>query len=312
MDGHDLGPQLQPSLEQACNGALQNIHWFRTDWQRGGAATAIAEWHCDGQARKVVVKLPVGPTELKFHTALAKTDAPVPRIAASGTELGGYDFAWIVMELLPGDPIGAHIGKQSFRLICDAVGAFYAHAERAFPIGAATPTDWEALLEKARTATHDNPIPNAQQWSNAIKKTHRALPRLQREWRARPINTWCHGDLHPANAMLRKKGSPWGEEQCVLIDFAQIRPGHWVEDAVYLERLHWARPDVLKGVKTTSLIAKARKNNGLENDEGYAELGNIRRVMIASCVPAFLHREGHPAYLDGALGVLEKLLPIVC
>ncbi|MEQ9617312.1 MAG: aminoglycoside phosphotransferase family protein [Phycisphaerales bacterium] len=311
MPGHDLGPQLLPSLEAACTGNLHDIHLFRTDWQRGGAATAHARWRENGAERDVVIKLPVGPVEYRFHTALAKTDAPVPRLVASGTELGGYDFAWVIMEKLPGNPLGAKVNKKVFMEICDAVGRFYAHAERAYPIGSVTPTEWETILEKARQATHDNPIPHAQQWSNAIKKTQKALPNLLLTWRARPINAWCHGDLHPANALRREEGSPWGEPGCVLIDFAEVKPGHWVEDAVYLERLHWGRPEVLKGVKTTSLIAKARKNNGLENGDGYAELGNIRRVMLASCVPAFLHREGSPSYLEGALGVLEKLLPIV-
>jgi aminoglycoside phosphotransferase (APT) family kinase protein len=174
-----------------------------------------------------------------------------------------------------------------------------------------SPTKWEEILDKARKAIHESSIPNEQRWTNAVKKTQKALPVLAAAWRTRPINAWCHGDLHPGNALMREEGSAWGDPGCVLIDFAEIRAGHWVEDAVYLERLYWGRPDVIKGVKTTSLIAKGRRNNGLENGEDYAELGNIRRVMLASCVPAFLQREGHPAYLEGALGVLEKLLPVV-
>jgi len=161
--GHDLGPQLQPSLEAACDGRLSDIHWFRTDWQRGGAATAHAQWDENGQTtREVVIKLPIGPVEWRFLTELAKTDAPVPRVTASGMELGGYDFAWAVMERLPGDPLAKGMEKNSFRLICDAVGCFYARAEETFPItGAPVPTEWEALLEKSRVATHDNPIPHA-------------------------------------------------------------------------------------------------------------------------------------------------------
>lgn len=313
MGGHDLGPQLQPALESNCDGRLTDIHWFTTDWQRGGAATARATWRSDdGEPRDVVVKLPVGPVELKFHTLLAGNGAPVPGVAASGRELGGYDFAWIVMERLPGDPLSRRMEKATFRMICESAGVFYARASESTPIDERVPlTKWEEILDAARRALHETPVPNAQRWTNAVKKTQKALPALVSTWRARPINAWCHGDLHPGNALMREAGSSWGEPGCVLIDFAEVRAGHWVEDAIYLERIHWGRPDVLKGVKTTSLIAKARRENGLENGEGYGELGNIRRVMLASCVPAFLSREGHPAYLEGALCVLEKLLPTV-
>lgn len=313
MPGHDLGPQLQPALESNCDGRLSDIRWFTTDWQRGGAATAHASWKGeDGIEYDVVVKLPVGPTELKFHTRLAERGAPVPCVVASGTEIGGYDLAWIVMERLPGDPLSKSVEKKTFRLICESVGEFYARAESCVPLETiASPTKWEGILDKARKAIHESAIPNEQRWTNAVKKTQKALPMLAAKWRTRPINAWCHGDLHPGNALMREENSPWGQPGCVLIDFAEIRPGHWVEDAVYLERLYWGRPEVIKGVKTTSLIAKGRRNNGLENGEDYAELGNIRRVMIASCVPAFLQREGHPTYLEGALGVLEKLLPVV-
>ncbi len=311
--GHDLGHALQPSLESVCDGRLTDIHWFRTDWQRGGAATAYADWRGDdGDSREVIVKLPVGPTEHRFLTRLAKTDAPTPRVVASGTELGGYDFAWVVMERLAGDPLSKQLHKKAFRMICESAGAFHAFAERCVPLEEhASASKWDELLEKARHALHETPIPRAQDWTNAVKKTQKAITKLHLAWRTRPINAWCHGDLHPGNALVRGDGSSWGPGCCVLIDFAEVRAGHWVEDAVYLERIHWGNPDVLKGVKTTSLIGKARKANGLDNGEGYAELANIRRVMIASCVPAFLQREGHPAYLDGALGVLEKLLPIV-
>ena len=50
----------------------------------------------------------------------------------------------------------------------------------------------------------------------------------------------------------------------VLIDLAEVRPGHWVEDAVYLERLHWARPERLKGRNPVKLLAAARRRLGLE------------------------------------------------
>lgn len=97
----------------------------------------------------------------------------------------------------------------------------------------------------------------------------------------------------------------------MLLDLAEVHPGHWVEDAVYLERLYWMRPDALKGVKPVSLIARARKKHNLDTSDDYQRLADIRRVLMASCAPAFLQSEGHPRYLEAALGVLEKTLPRV-
>lgn len=63
-------------------------------------------------------------------------------------------------------------------------------------------------------------------------------------WESRPRDTWCHGDLHPGNAMRRDLGN--GQRgRCVLLDLAFVHPGHWVEDAVYIERQFWARPSCL-------------------------------------------------------------------
>ena len=47
-------------LAEACEGRLSTITWFRTDWQRGGAATGTAVFEGNGGApAPVVVKLPV-------------------------------------------------------------------------------------------------------------------------------------------------------------------------------------------------------------------------------------------------------------
>lgn len=310
---HDLAPQLEPALAEVCGGRLRDIHWFKADWQRSGAATAYGTYtRPDGTEANVVAKLPIGYTEYRFTTGLNGRDRHFPVVVEHGTELGGYDFAWIVLERLPGDPLTAHLHKDVFRQLADAAAAFHFHAAQLDPnIKKPTRAPWEDLLAHAREAIHTSHIPNEQNWSNAVKHVQRALPKLLGTWRARALNTWCHGDLHPGNLMSRAEGSVWGEPSCVLLDMAEVHAGHWVEDAVYLERLFWGRSDALDGVKPVSLIARARKQLGLDASDDYAGLANIRRVLIAACVPAFLHREGHPAYLQGALEVLERLLPVV-
>jgi Ser/Thr protein kinase RdoA (MazF antagonist) len=227
-------------------------------------------------------------------------------------ELGGYDLAWVVMERLPGDPLAARLHKEVFVSLAEAAASFYKYAGEAFPeITKAQRAPWTTLVAKARAAVKENHIPNEQEWSNVLREVTRHLPTIVERWRQRPIDTWCHGDLHPGNMMVREEGSPWGEAGCVLIDMAEVHPGNWIEDAVYLERLYWGRQDAVKGIKPVAKIAKARRQIGLPVSDDYAELANIRRVLMAACVPAFLHREGHPKYLEGALGILNKLLPLV-
>lgn len=312
-DAHDLGPALEPALLEACKGQISEVHWFRADWQLGGAATAYAAFDPkDGSpTREVVIKLPIGPREYRFLTGLVQTSAPTPHLAFHGNELGGYDFAWVIMERLSGDPLSAHLHKDIFKRVIQAVASFHKGAKEFTSIEEApAPPHWSDLLDHARQAIRDNPhIDHAQEWASAVKDTQKHLRTLLAIWRAREINTWCHGDLHPGNCMARSKDSHWGEPQDVLFDLAEVHPGHWVEDAVYLERLYWGTPEVLKGIKPVSMLAKARRELGLTTDDDYALLANTRRVLMAACIPAFLHREGHPAYMAQALKLLERLLP---
>ncbi len=321
---HDLGMQLEPMLLAACDDRLGEVRWFRTGWQRGGAATAYAV--LDGgsdAARDVVVKFPVPPREYRTLVGLDATSAPTPRLVFHGTELGNLEMAWVVMERLPGEPLRATPDKRAFQHITVAAAGFYKHAGELWPIEHhREPWDWEEMLSRARETAKTNGFVNGQHWSKVIHDVQRQLAPILAEWTAREINCWCHGDLHLGNAMLRPADSPWcsrpaadGDQapkaECVLVDFGEVHPGHWVEDAIYLERVHWAAPELLKKAKPVSMIARARREAGLSTDDDYARLGQIRRLLMASCVPA-LRRENHPTYLEAALAVVEKTLPLVC
>ncbi len=317
-----LGPTLLPQLNTQCQDRLQDIRWFRTDWQRGGAATAYATLAPDDlhpRPRDVVIKFPIGPREYRVLVALGKTDAPTPRIAFHGTELGSFDMAWIVMERIAGHPLKAEPTKQSFSMCADSLAEFYAFANQCWPLTEhETSTNWTDLVSRARESAKVNAIPDAQRWSNAIHKVQRILDRMLVKWHTRPVNAWCHGDLHLANVMVRSTDSPWyangqaadAKPRAILLDFAGVRCGHWIEDAVYLERQYWANPDVSSKIKPVAMIAKARRNAGLDADD-YAQLATIRRILLAACVPAFLDREGHPSYLAAALSMLEKQLEVL-
>ncbi|MFG0258643.1 MAG: aminoglycoside phosphotransferase family protein [Phycisphaerales bacterium JB043] len=310
QSARSMAAGLEPALREACDRKLGPIRWFSADWQHGGASTGYSTYECDEGEREVVVKLPLGPLEYRFTHELGVTDSPTPRVMNGGTELGGYDMGWVVMERVQGKPLQIDPDTRTVREVLVAAASFHARALEIRPV----PTErklaaWADLLETARAHVHDNPIPHQQLWNEQVKRVQRISDSLVSRWRSRPINTWCHGDLHLGNAMRREEGSPWGEPGIVLIDLGHVHPGHWVEDAVYFERVSWGRDGALAKAKPVSQIAKARKKLGLEVGEDANELADIRRVLTASCAPAFLQREGSPRYLEAALHVLESLTP---
>jgi len=93
----------------------------------------------------------------------------------------------------------------------------------------------------------------------------------------------------------------------VLIDYAETCPGSWVEDAIYLEHLFWAMRDRLEGRKLASMLAKARRQQGLAVAEDWPRLASIRRALLAMRAPCEMRRVGAgAAHLDAALQVLER------
>jgi hypothetical protein len=321
-----LAPLLEPALLETCRGRLSKLEWFRSTWQSGGASTGYGTYTTDdGRAAPVCIKLPVGPSEYNWTTALAASEPPpadesacdhLPtlRVFAAGTELGGYDLAWLVVERLPGQTLTHDLTESGIQGLLRTTARWYELASQIKPIGAPPPpTDWEGQLAKARDALKVSAIDEPQHWNKAIKDVQKALPRLLERWECRPINSWCHGDLHPGNVMRRLSNDPATPAPCVLIDLALVHAGHWVEDAVYFERLHWGRKELLHGIKPVNALAKIRKELGLPHADGedHGQLANIRRVLMAATTPAFLHREGHPKYVKTALEKLETLLPLV-
>lgn len=295
------------------------MEWFRSTWQRGGAATAWTTWKTtDGSEASAMLKLPVGPSEHRWINRFGQCEPsgdderaerwPVPRVFAAGTEVGGYDVAWILVERLPGHPLTNDLSKRDALDLLEAAAEFQCRACEVAPLeGEAPKRDWGDLVARSRASLEDVAIEHPQRWNEAIKKTQKLLPTLERRWAARPTECWCHGDLHPGNAMRRTNGGDGGA--CVLIDLAFLHRGHWIEDAVYLERQFWGHADHLHGVKPVSALRKFRKQRGLECEEGANELADIRRALMAACVPAFIAREGNPKYVEAALEILERILP---
>ncbi len=335
-----FGSSLEPVLLKQCDGRLSHVAWFRTDWQRGGALTGYASWHDDqNQPHDVVVKLPIPPRERDWLVRLSgetsdRHNAPsvTPRVFAHGNQLNGYDLAWVVMEKLPHGPLGTAWHGTEFDLLVDAAGLFYAAADATALPDEPTPepNDWEALLRLGRDKVKTKSWPQGQAWKAALKQAGKKLDGWLDTWNQRPRTGWCHGDLHLGNAMSRTApppeastpGSQAGAEArskeapgcdsnetcanaAVLLDLANVRPGHWVEDAVYCEHLYWSVPDRLAGRKLVSLIAKARRAHGLEVGDDWSALADVKRKLLAMAAPATLGHEGAgPAHLDAALARL--------
>jgi hypothetical protein len=317
VDSIAFGESLAPALREACGGRLGEITWFRASWQHGGAATGTASWRGDRGVVEAFVKLPVGPVEHAWSTLLHGSDGgPTPQVFAEGRELGGYDLAWLVTEKLEGKALASGLDAAGVSDLLATLVKFQRAASARRPVDEHPQRrDWEELVARARENVRAHAIAEDQRWNEALKKVQRVVGVLAQRWESRPINTWCHGDLHPGNAMRRAVTG-----QCVLVDLALVHAGHWVEDGVYLERLHWAKPELLCGVKPVSVLGKLRRESGLPTEDppapGHAaasagELANVRRVLMAAVVPAFLDREGHPRYTHAALEVLERLLPQV-
>jgi aminoglycoside phosphotransferase (APT) family kinase protein len=320
LGGDGLFRALQPALIDACGGPdrLRDVRWFRSVHQRGGGGTALATFSDDhGAEHPVVVKLPVGSHEYRWTVELALAQANLsddlaatPRVLAHGRTLGDHDFAWLVMERLPTGLSPAQIGAQDVRDMLTSAARLERVARDLHPLsGADAPArvDFEKLMVRSREVIHRGVLvagTEAQHWVNELKAVHRALPMLLQRWQARQVNAWCHGDLHAGNAMRRAGGA------MVLIDLAMMHPGHWIEDALYLERTGWGREGALGGVSPVTELSLHRRELGLPCDDDYGRLACVRRVLTAACVPALIEREGSRAYLHAAYEVIRKNLSL--
>lgn len=328
-EGHALVSTLEPVLRDACRGHLSPVRWFEAIWQHGGAGTGFAEWTTGrGRTIECVVKFPVGYSEYAWTKRLGlvgedswdapeSVDLPTPRVLAGGFELGSYDFAWLVMERFPGLPLGAQtMDAGDIWSLFETTARFHAAAVLEQAVDTERPAqahDWPGLLERAVREMDGAYLTNGlERWPGALARTGEVLEDLVARWNARPIDTWCHRDVHAHNAMRRAPAEGEGRGALALIDLARVAPGCWIEDALYLERLCWGRDDVLQGVDPLTTLAKARRNLGLPAPVEDLALADVRRVLMAATSPAFSRTQGDPMYLRAALERLERLLPTVC
>ncbi len=306
-----LADMLLPHLYRACNGHLGDVNWFRADWQRGGAATGRATWRAsDGSEHDVMVKFPIRARELLWMRRLQHPQGDlkpvVPHVYASGSSLESYDLAWIVIEWLPYGPLGKRWHADHVSRTVEAVTRFHEEAD-AFVVDQekARVEDWNALCENSVRSIKRNHIAEEARWLGLLDRLQENLPSMVERWRSRDADHWIHGDLHLANAMSRVAAE---SGEVTLIDLAEVRPGHWIEDAVFLERRLWARPERLEATRPVKAMAETRIARGLSVQKTYETLADIRRALMASTAPAFMKTEGHPKFLSACRNQLTSAL----
>ena len=302
---YSLASSLEPALRKQTNNRLNDIHWFRTDWQRGGAATGFATWNADAEKTDVVIKLPVNQRELGWTRKMQSAGGVVPQLFDSGEQLNGYDLTWMIIERFPVGPLGKHWESNNIARIAEAAARF-TNGASAFPVDqAGRREDWSVLLRTAKKSVRKNHIQNEKSWKKMHSLLTKKLDYLMEVWRARRIDQWLHGDLHFANAMCRSKDV---DAKVALIDLAEVHAGHWIEDAVYLERQLWGHKTRLKESKPVPAMAAARKALGMRVDDDYSNLVDLRRLLLAATAPAFMQSEGDPRYLASCLEQLQNAI----
>ncbi len=353
VDSASLASLLRPALAEALARALgrevSEIAFFRTEWQRGGAATGRVRLRAGGgPADECIVKLPVHDAELRWYRRLGRGNDPthadpvrgdhsretdardvpsrdvpsrdiashdtasreahapvVARLYASGEELGGFDLAWIAVERIPHGPPLRAITAEDLTALVDA-GARFALAASRFAIDREVQCEpWREHVARALDTARARQLDHHQVWLGLLKQVTRDLDALASLWQSHETDGWIHGDLHPGNGL---RHAPHVGSPVTLIDLANVRPGHWLEDAVYLERLLWTRPALLASARPVRRMADARRALGLGLGPDWDRLARVRRVLLAATAPAFLRSEGSPAFLAACIGQLEENL----
>ena len=273
---------------------------FRTVWQHGGAATAWVK--CVETQRDGMVKLPVKAWERRWHRRIRESRDPdlAPDLFAIGDTIGNVDFAWIVMERIQGNPLHQVPDAHSVEQACEAFARFQKASQPFAVQRRPAPAGWLKQIEQTRKSLQALPQDLAVSWRDALDALAKYHDEAIAAWRYRPIKGWVHGDAHLGN-ILRTE-----QDEVHLIDFAEVRAGHWVEDAIALERPLWQRPELLSNMDPVDMMAGYRRQLGLPVRAEDGRLAAIRRTLLAATAPAWSRTEGGFAGLRSTLKVLEQ------
>ncbi|MEM6334630.1 MAG: phosphotransferase, partial [Planctomycetota bacterium] len=172
------------------------------------------------------------------------------------------------------------------------------------PAGVTPRRSFAELLDRSRKTVSDGGLAEKQKWNALLKKAKKRIGGWQAAWDGRATDGWCHGDFHAGNVMSR---SPAPDGPGVLIDFAQTRRGHWLEDAVYFEHQYWSVPEMLEGRQPTKMVVEGRRRLGLDLGHDWSDLAAALRAWFAISAPLTLGKTHGRAHLDAAMCRLERL-----
>jgi hypothetical protein len=207
----------EPSLVDLVDVAPESLPWGATGLFFAG------RWH----GSDALLKVGVSASQRWWSTAIADRDPGLaPRVLASGSRLADAEVGWMLMERLPG---GLHPGwgGREFGLLMDA-GARFQRIARTMdpaPASALTVDDVRSWITAAASLGAPGPV-------DAL------LARVADDWAcvtAACGTEICHGDLHMANALMRRPAPDPGP--ALLIDFEPCRMP-WVFDAAYPQILN--------------------------------------------------------------------------
>lgn len=238
---HDL-VRAEPALAPFAGSGLRSMPW-------GSGSVHVTGTWSDADV-EVVVKVGASPAQVAWTGELAHVEPTlVPRVFAGGNRLAGTDLGWLVLERLPHGLDGGWGGAE-FEVLADA-GVRFQRAARDVRLAAGDLTrdqvrDW-VLLARDRGAP--GPV-------DAL------LSRLDDDWgfvaEVCPPEV-CHGDLHLANALVRRPApvvSP-----AVLVDCEPCRMP-WVVEATYAQVLN-SDPARSGWQDLAGLMARRRRALGL-------------------------------------------------
>lgn len=266
-------PDLANLPLQLCDAGWDNVMW------RLGEELAV-------RMPRRQVAAPLIEHEQRWLPELAaRLPLPVPVPVRKGRPSGGYPFYWSVVPWIDGRP-GDREPVTDSRTTGKRLGAFLAAMHRTAPADApynpyrsgpvASRTDtFEERL--AKLTGHVDPVALRRIWDRAVSAPLHDAPAV-----------WAHGDLHPANTLVRDGAV------VAVIDFGDLCAADPAVDlGAALMSLDGDGTDqlwVAYGGRTASLECRA---------EGWAVLFSLMLLEIGL--------EGRPSYADVGRRTLHRL-----
>lgn len=228
---------------------------------RGGLASAgvfrvqVRAGHASSRWRvaNFVVKRTSGPDrrEIRVYETLLRRSQAIAAPRLLGSESLGSTTAYLYLEWIAPWSRWPWREASLAALVLEQLARVHAEQPAALWLAGLADWDFEAdLLQTARrtlelleTVTRQEPLASARPALPAVRRVVAALPAIRRQLMAAETTaTILHGDAHPGNALIRRRG---GAREAVLLDWGRARLGSPLEDvSSWLQSLGYWEPEV--------------------------------------------------------------------